>query len=501
METVEGEERSLAHVLRVDGAMSRLHGYLKPEHLEVPVYNALFKIVDKIWDLKKVVPTRRELSALLTRALEKHTPDVHNLVQMHLGRIYEIETTEVTYDEIAEHVTKAGLMSLSGDIAKKPILEVLEGLKTKLDTYQPLMHGGGSQNVVMPLDESYMEVVDKMEATVDRRVVRLGFPRIDKLVRGGGFLPGEMINFMALTNGGKTGLMVGGLVPNFLKQGCNVIYFSLDVPKEEIQTRLYASLSGESMDPPENSQDWTREQWAWHNEKTNKIRRRLVHEWMERHRVKPSQIHVEELAGGKYNVAALRAKKRTIEQRTGHTDIVMIDYLTKVRSTAKYEKKYDAVGDVAEDIHGWGIEEDFIPIAPTQANRKGYNEGLITLETMAEGFNMSWPFQFSMSINQTRDERRMGDKTPMQLALIKNTKGRSGVVFPMLAEWRCMRFEENYEAEPFDMQVLKKVKSDDAQEDRRPKHGREADGRLAKVDKAPYSRRTTDDTGELEAEA
>lgn len=70
------------------------------------------------------------------------------------------------------------------------------------------------------------------------RVVKTGFPRLDKLI--GGFEKGELITLGGYSGGGKTTLALN-IATQIAQAGGNVLYFSLEMTKVEMHKRLVCS--------------------------------------------------------------------------------------------------------------------------------------------------------------------------------------------------------------------------------------------------------------------
>lgn len=442
METPELEERALAWCLRTDGGMSQLCAYLKPEHFEVDAYRSLYKMSQAAWKKRNAVMTERELLYLCSKASLKVGPVAGSAFTAYVEKVYATDVTAITYDQVVEAITRAEFSTLAADSAAMPVDEFMEGVKGKVDTFHPLLQGGMERHV-HSLEDGYLS---SQEDIADERVgLETGFARIDDKIRGRKMLPGEMVEILALTNGGKTAFMVGGLCYNLLTQNKRVAYFSLDVSKEEIESRLYARMTGMSLD----------------EYYTKKERAVAVARCRERLGLDARAWTVIEAPAYKYTVAGLKQILRNVVQTTGPVDAVFVDYGQQVKSTRNYDKQYAAAGEVFGELQGWSKEDDFVIFTAAQVHRKGYDEDIITLKNIADGFNMTWPAQLILSVNQTRAERRAGDITPVRVALLKNTKGRSQLVYPFKVEFRTMRWEDDTNQPVAEIDGLKADKDDD----------------------------------------
>lgn len=442
MDTPELEERALAWCLRTETGMGQLAAYLKPEHFEVDAYRALYTLSLSAWRKRFSVLTERELLYLCGKASAKVGPVAGSTFAAYVKKVYSVDVTAITYDQVVESITRAEFLTLAADAATLPVDEFVDNVRGKVDKFYPLLQGGIERHF-HSLEDGYLNAKEDQEDT--REGLSLGFDRIDEKVRGNRMLPGEMVEILALTNGGKTAFMVGGLCYNLLRQKRRVVYFSLDVSKEEIESRLYARMSGLSLD----------------EYYTQKERAVAVRQARERYDLDPKAWTVIEAPAYKHTVAGLKQILRNVVQTTGGVDAVFVDYGQQVKATRTYDKQYAAAGEVFGELQGWAKEDDFVMFTAAQVHRKGYDEDIITLKNIADGFNMTWPAQLILSVNQTRAERMAGDITPVRVALLKNTKGRSQLVYPFKVEFRTMRWEDDLNQPVAEIDGLKEAKPDE----------------------------------------
>lgn len=469
----ELEERALAYVLKTEHGMAQLSAYLKPEHFEVEAYRALYQLAQKSWRKRQVVLTDRELLYLTGEASKKAGPVVGSIFSNYIQKVYATDVTAITYDHLVECITRAEFATLAADAVNMPVDEFMDGVKDRLETYHPLLQGGLEQHYHL-LEDAYMAAIATTEQDTTGGV-KTGFTAIDQMIRGGCSMPGELVEVLALTNSGKTGMMVGGLAKNQVEQGHRVLYFSVDVSKAETETRFWASAAGLSMDFSSSMTHlWARDHRGdpyWLPEYYAQ-RRRLVAAWRDKFQVAPNAFTCLEIPPLKYNVAGLKQMARQIAQMEGPFSAVYIDYGQQVKATGKYDKKYNEVGDVFAELKAWSIEDKFVLYTAAQVHRRGYEEEIITLRNIAEGFNMTWPAQLVLSLNQSRDERRVdADETSMRVALLKNTKGRSQMVFPFKVNWSCMSWRYDTDGEVTEIDIPKKVSREDKKKREKPEDG------------------------------
>lgn len=158
------------------------------------------------------------------------------------------------------------------------------------------------------------------------------------------------------------------------------------------------------------------------------------------------------------SITAIRAHLEQIKNIGFDPDIVIVDYGDLLRSTDKFESRWQELGAVYEDLRGMAGELE-VPIwTASQSQRSSVNEDIIEGDKIAESFNKIMTADFIMSIS-----RKMPDKitNTARIHIIKNRFGIDGVTFPAMANFVEGKFEIYDEASAEGIRLRKQMNDGD----------------------------------------
>jgi len=158
------------------------------------------------------------------------------------------------------------------------------------------------------------------------------------------------------------------------------------------------------------------------------------------------------------SISAIRSHLEQIKNIGFIPDVVIVDYGDLLRSTDKYESRWQELGAVYEDLRGMAGELK-VPIwTASQSQRSSVNEDIIEGDKIAESFNKIMTADFIMSIS-----RKMADKitNTARIHIIKNRFGIDGVTFPALVNFTEGKFEIYDEASAEGIRVRKQMSDGD----------------------------------------
>ena len=199
---------------------------------------------------------------------------------------------------------------------------------------------------------------------------------LDKIT-GGGITPKTLTVFLGGTGVGKT-LVKTHLAAQYVKQGFDVLYITLEMSQEKIAERIDANLLDVDID---QIRFLPRESFNSKIEKmmnsTRNFGRLIIKEYP------TSGAHV-----GNFRslLRELKIKKRFTPQ------IVILDYLNicssnRVKWTANMNT-YVYIKSIAEEIRGFAVESKVPVITSSQLNREGYMSSDPDLSNISESFGL-----------------------------------------------------------------------------------------------------------------
>jgi replicative DNA helicase len=264
VDAVEHGEVVLAGILpvRVD-LLERALGRLEPEHFADPNQRVLFRFLQAVYENYRVVMPEK----FLADACRKQNLDVGK--RMALVSTYELLrdrvvddvefdwSTDQLRDLLAEKDTGQAITDAM-EILKKGKTdkdgEVLRGhadartyLLTAMDrvderSSSEIAPAGDLQDDLVDFERQYRETKERY-AVEGIPGIRFGLPPMD--VRTGGMHPGDLILIIGYVHDGKTHLCVQTAWSAAIQQGKNVVFFTTETIREQVNRRIIARHSRE----------------------------------------------------------------------------------------------------------------------------------------------------------------------------------------------------------------------------------------------------------------
>ena len=203
-----------------------------------------------------------------------------------------------------------------------------------------------------------------------------GIEMLDKIT-GGGISPKTLTVFLGGTGSGKT-LVKTHLASQYIKQGFDVLYITLEMAQERIAERIDANLLDTDIDQirllPRDSFNAKIEKVM---NSTRNFGRLIIKEYP------TSGAHV-----GNFRslLRELKIKKRFVPQ------IIILDYLNicssnRVKWTSNMNT-YVYIKSIAEEIRGFAVESNVPVITSSQLNREGYTSSDPDMTNISESFGL-----------------------------------------------------------------------------------------------------------------
>lgn len=221
-----------------------------------------------------------------------------------------------------------------------------------------------------------------------------------------GGLSNKTLNvIMAETGGGKSLLMCHMAAAN-LSIGMNVLYITMEMAEEKIAKRIDANL----LDIPMGEIETIGEDIF--TKRINKLKKKGIGKLI----IKEYPISCAGAAHFRYLLKELSIKKGF------KPDIVYVDYLNICCSTRikqGSENSYGYVKSIAEELRGFGQENDFPLVSASQLNRAGYGSDP-GLTNTSESMGLPFTADNMWAIIRSEDMDKLGQ------VLIKQLKNRDG---------------------------------------------------------------------------
>ena len=244
-----------------------------------------------------------------------------------------------------------------------------------------------------------------------RNPVSTGWPLIDDIV-GGGLGQKELGVVIAPTGAGKSMALVH-LGANALKQGKNVVHYTLELQDTVIASRYDSCLTkiplGSLMSFKEKI-----------FEEVQEIKGRLI---------------VKEYPTKSASTNTIKAHLEKLKMKGFQVDMIIVDYADLLRPINSLKEKRIELETIYEDLRGMA-SENVVPIwTASQTNRSGLNAEVVTMESISEAFNKCFVSDFIFSLSRTVDDKIANGG---RLFIAKNRNGPDGLVFPIFMDTSCV---------------------------------------------------------------
>ena len=343
------ERAVLSSILFNPEELEDVLGVLKPKDFYLPAHKKIFEVMVKLHG--DDMPIDEEF--IRKRVDSK---DVDDSILLEILSANPITNTLAYVREIKDGSVKRELASLATTIKKVAIEEEMSANEA-LDTIQGELYKISTDSATSELKDMQtvtgdtLSYIEKMKKMGNKHLIgeTTGFEALDR--RTTGFNAGDLIIIAARPAMGKTALVLNMALKN-VEQGKGVIFFSLEMPAEQLMLRM---LAAKTSIPLQNlrkgdmdDQQWSNLSGAFDDLNTKKL-------------------FVDD--GGSININQLRARVRKLAQNeSNNIKLVIIDYLQLMQGTGNKDR-HQEVSDISRGLKMLAREMKIPIIALSQLNR------------------------------------------------------------------------------------------------------------------------------------
>jgi replicative DNA helicase len=280
-----------------------------------------------------------------------------------------------------------------------------EKIKTKFDE---ALKAGMERNV----GHDYGEDVEKRMTLMARNSINTKWDVIDGLMDGG-LGPGELGIITACAGSGKSWVLCR-LGAEAMRQGKNVIHFTLELNENYVGLRYDACFTGIDFQNIRNNIDIVKKKIA-------EIPGKLIIKYFP---IKTVSAH------------SLKLHAERIQTLGTKIDLIIVDYADILRPSQsdRNSNSYSEAGGIYEELRGVAGELQ-VPIwSASQSNRAAMDEDIIQANNISDSYRKIMTADFVISLS-----RKMSDKqaNTARFHVIKNRFGPDGVTFPARMNAGC----------------------------------------------------------------
>lgn len=198
--------------------------------------------------------------------------------------------------------------------------------------------------------EAITEILEEVNLEVKPQLIKTGYAQVDRLI--GGFEPGQLVIVAARPSVGKTAFAIN-LAINFLERDCNVSFFSLETTYKKVLQRYIsatARINSTKFKYPESIISAERLKITEALQQFKDSNFRVIDDSL----IKPSNIAKE---------------AQYLQQTENKKNIIMIDYLTLMKSDGNFRDRRLEVEDISRKLKIFAKQYDCVIIALSQLSR------------------------------------------------------------------------------------------------------------------------------------
>jgi replicative DNA helicase len=242
-----------------------------------------------------------------------------------------------------------------------------------------------------------------------RNPISTGWSKIDKITKGG-LGQGELIVVLAPTGAGKSFTLIH-LGAQAIKQGKNVVHFTLELADTVVAQRYDACLTGFNLDELLDKKA----------------------EILEEIKEIDGQLIIKEYPTKSATTITIKNHIERIKQNEMSIDMIIVDYgdlLRGININKNSEKRHE-LESIYEELRGIAQEFECPLITASQTNRKGLNSEVITMEAISEAFNKCFVADLIIGLSRTITDR---SSNIGRLFIAKNRNGPDAIIYSIFMD-------------------------------------------------------------------
>lgn len=395
------EDAVLGESLRDEGFLKRAARVCQQHHFATKERAWLWGVIHENWTKYHERTSGRIVATRARRDFDKsdkRRPYLLLARKVFRTRAKDASAVLEELDRFVRHVNVQLAIEASATLLEKGKIEEAEAEITKASR-----SGARQRNYThMPWIEGFKDRQTQRKYERDHpdefTTIPLGFPRIDKTLRGGG-RKGELGLVMGTTGRGKS-IFLTNAAQAAVSRGYNAIYFGFEMPARQIAARQdarwagmqYAKFKGYDFKPSELRQLRAR---------LKKARKQFK-----------NRLHIVSMPVRSANILDVRHTIEDIREEYGfEADMILLDSADHLKALDTYggnfrlqqAEVYWAAKELAE-------EDGYFVLSSTHAGREWATK-VATAEASSESYDKSRIADMVLSINDPNEMKRKGRKT------------------------------------------------------------------------------------------
>lgn len=402
------EKEFLKKVITSEDALQKsAESQMEADIILDPVNKKLFEIADWYYSKYSALVSQDSLNLVLAKSKipEDQKQKVTLLFTELASATYENRPLKFLIDELKESYKVAKLretlVTSVTNLEKLRVKEAIDDLKEGIVKLELTGRADVREGFIdASADDRFAHYTDIKTNPDKYKGIHIGWPTFDSVTNGvrGGQL---MVLIAAVKEGKSTALM--NIAHNVYMNGYNVLYVSIEMPKEQVERRFDSRQSGLSYSKIRDG-------------RLNPMEEQIYRKCLTGQKTRTNRFYT--IDAHDCNTAYLSSKIKTFPHKF---DLVVIDYLTLVKPSVRGRDQWEAIGKVTEEVRAIARDMNIPIITAAQANRDGIKESKYKygIENIGLSHLISAHADTLLSLRLTdRDELEVSDIVEMTAATI-----------------------------------------------------------------------------------
>lgn len=395
------EKTVLSNLIYNEEYCRKVYPYIKADYFDDNNLKKIFETYSKYVDEYKQPPSvealkisldkRKDLNENSYKEIMSSVDELHRDLDTNLDWLVK-ETEKFCQDKDLFNSIRKAILIMDGEDKENDKGSIPELL---------------SQSLSISFDSSVgHDFIDDADARYDfyhRKEERLPFDieLLNKITKGG--LPRKSMTVLLATTGGGKSLLKCHFAANYLLQGKNVLYITMEMAEERIAERIDANMMNESLD---NLKIMPRDVYK---KRIERIKSKSI-----------GKLVIKEYPTGSAHAGHFRHLINELKMKKGFTpDVICIDYLNICASSrvkgAAAANSYTLVKSIAEEIRGLSMEFNCAVITSSQYNRDAYGSSDVDLTNTSESMGITHTADCILGLITSEDLDDLGQLMIKQL--------------------------------------------------------------------------------------
>jgi replicative DNA helicase len=400
----EFQEKLVSIILEDSIFASQICEVLDTSFFELKYLQVFVEVIFKYKDTYGCFPNNSTIESVLRTEIEKQNPVTQKQVRDFFARILAGTIEDID----AKYVKDKSLDFCKKQKLKEAMLKSVSLMESSsFDEVSKIINGALKLGLDNEHGYDFMKHFEERYKAKARNPVSTGWDVIDNLIQGG-LGKGELGVVVAPTGAGKSMALVH-LGSQAMKQGKNVVYYTLELGDTVIGRRFDSCLTG----TPLNTLNF------------------LKDEIFEKVRDIPGKLIIKEYPTKSASTETIRNHLKKLEQRDFKVDMIIVDYGDLLKPVSVQREKRNELEGIYEELRGIAAEMKCPLYTASQTNRSGLNAEVVTMESISEAFNKCFvaDFIFSLSRTATHKQNNTG-----RIFIAKNRNGPDGIILPIFMD-------------------------------------------------------------------